>query len=277
MNLIERLRNFDRFYERVHREIAGRVIAPRPDSKALDVGCGAGGMTALLAAVIERGCVVALDPNPACLQATRERIEEAGALNRVLTLIGDVEKLQLLGGEFDFIWCSRVIHHHLPDPQPALSEMYRVLRPHGHLFLRENSNADFAVSIPALRLDLEFSERLRMANTRWFQSKFKSRRPTAEDWLRRMEQAGLNDVHVETLAFESPNARDALAYIQSWLHGLLEDHQSPEHGNLLSATDADRIRRTMKEIGQHLEQPDDRLQAMEIQIESTTPVFIGTK
>src|SRR5215831_18482691 len=155
MNQSERLQRFDRFYEVVHRRIIREIIRPNPQSKALDAGCGAGGMTTLLAAALERGVVVGLDTNSQHLLTTRQEVQRLGALDRVALLIGDVENLQFLAGEFDLIWCSRVIHHHLPNPQRALSEMYRVLKPGGILFLRENSNSDLAVSIPSLRIDVE--------------------------------------------------------------------------------------------------------------------------
>jgi ubiquinone/menaquinone biosynthesis C-methylase UbiE len=277
MDQSERLRTFDRFYEHVHQNIVRQVIRPKPESKALDAGCGAGGMTVLLAGALERGVVVAMDTNPQHLATTREQTDGIGASHRVQFLVGDVEKLQFLGGDFDFIWCSRVIHHHLPNPQPALSEMYRVLKPGGRLFLRENSNADLAVSIPALRLDAEVCSRCRLANARWFQSKFRSRRPAAEEWLRRMEQAGFDNVRVETMSFDAPHPRHQLAYIQTWLKGILEDHASPEHGNLLEAKDVAFMRETIAELERYLTQSDAALEALDIQIANTNPIFIGTK
>src|SRR5262249_33551620 len=208
---------------------------------------------------------------------TRRQVQRVGASDRVTLLIGDVENLQFLAGEFDLIWCSRVIHHHLPNPQRALSEMYRVLKPGGTLFLRENSNSDLAVSVPSLRIDLELSRHLRLANTRWFQSKFKSRRPTTEEWLRRMEEAGFANLHVETVSFEPPHPRHQLAYIQSWLTTVLEDHDSPEYGNLLDADVIDQIRRAIAGLEQCFEKPDSVLEGIEIHIENTNPILIGSK
>src|SRR5690242_19864640 len=125
MNSVPRLLAFDTFFEEVHRRIISDVIHPSSGTKALDVGCGAGGMSVLLATAISNGVVVALDPKLEHLRCTRDQSVLAHAGERLVSLLGDVEKLQFPGGEFDLVWCSRVIHHHLPDPQPALSEMYR--------------------------------------------------------------------------------------------------------------------------------------------------------
>src|SRR5262249_45865702 len=89
MDQRERLHRFDRFYEAVNRKIISDVICPNPQSKALDVGCGAGGMTALLAAALDRGVVVGLDTNTQNLLATRREVQRAGASGRVALLIGD--------------------------------------------------------------------------------------------------------------------------------------------------------------------------------------------
>src|SRR5262245_28324716 len=124
MNTIQRLEAFDEFYEKVHRRIITEVMKPAADAKILDVGCGAGGMSILLAQTLTTGVVVALDSNKQHLQTTRARAQQAGCGQRMVCAGGDVEKLQFLAGEFDLVWCSRVIHHHLPDPHAALSELY---------------------------------------------------------------------------------------------------------------------------------------------------------
>src|SRR4030095_14363454 len=138
-SVLLRLETFDLFFEEVHRRILKTVIQPSSDMKALDVGCGAGGMSILLAQALSAGIVVALDPDGHHLRDTRLLARRNNCEQRTVCSLGDVEKLQFIAGEFDLVWCSRVIHHHLPDPQLALSEMYRVLKPRGRLFLRENS------------------------------------------------------------------------------------------------------------------------------------------
>jgi SAM-dependent methyltransferase len=50
--------------------------------------------------------------------------------------VGDATRLPLRDGSVALVWCIHVLHH-LPDPEMALAEARRVLRPDGHLVLAE--------------------------------------------------------------------------------------------------------------------------------------------
>lgn len=53
---------------------------------------------------------------------------------RGVQLIGDVQALGLRDASFDVVLCTEVLEH-LPEPQRAADEMFRVLRPGGTLLL----------------------------------------------------------------------------------------------------------------------------------------------
>ena len=53
---------------------------------------------------------------------------------RRVRVIGDAMSLGLLGDTFDVVLCTEVLEH-LPEPQRAIDEMFRVLRPGGTLLL----------------------------------------------------------------------------------------------------------------------------------------------
>lgn len=93
--------------------------------RVLDAGCGTGrGALALE----ERGAsVTAVDLGPRLVAATRRRI--AGE-----ALVGDVLRLPFADATFDVVFSSEVIEH-TPDPLAAAVDMYRVLKPGGHLVL----------------------------------------------------------------------------------------------------------------------------------------------
>ena len=51
-----------------------------------------------------------------------------------IEIVGDAQAIGLAGGAFDVVLCTEVLEH-LPEPQRAVDEMHRVLRPGGTLLL----------------------------------------------------------------------------------------------------------------------------------------------
>jgi ubiquinone/menaquinone biosynthesis C-methylase UbiE len=272
---IERLRAFDAFYEFTHRRIVVEVMNPKADAKILDVGCGAGGMSVLICEALTNGILVALDSNAQHLQTTRTCAQQAGCAQRMVCALGDAEKLNFLASEFDVAWCSRVIHHHLTDPYVALSELYRVLRPGGRLLLRENANTDLrvAVSVPT---DTAFWHRLCNAQQQWFQSKFKRRRPTSEDWSAALQQVGFRDAQVVQLDYTPAAPRAQVIYLRHWLQSILEDHASPEYGDLLNHTDLLAVQDLLAWLdGELLRQHG--VTEIDLDVSVTTEICVGVK
>jgi hypothetical protein len=115
--------------------------------------------------------------------------------------------------------------------------MYRVLKPGGRLILRENTHAGISVEGQGIPANPGLWQRFSQAQQRWFQSKFKHRRPSTEEWLDRITRAGFADVTTKELAYAPASSPSQLAYLKSWVEGVIEDDQSPEHGDLLSNDD----------------------------------------
>ena len=95
--------------------------------KLLDVACGPGLMTAALA--LQAISVVAFDATEEMLKKARARCAKIG-LNNVTFKSGDAENLPFNDDEFDGV-VTRLAIHHFANPQRALDEMFRVLRPGG--------------------------------------------------------------------------------------------------------------------------------------------------
>ncbi len=97
----------------------------------LDAGCGTGrALPALRAAVGRTGTVLAADLTPEMLAAA----VEAGRRNLGQLLVADVGRLPLSDGCLDAVFAAGLISH-LPAAGPGLSELARVVRPHGRLAL----------------------------------------------------------------------------------------------------------------------------------------------
>jgi ubiquinone/menaquinone biosynthesis C-methylase UbiE len=132
------------------RERVRRSLAPFTGNEiALDAGCGTGSLTLALAGFV--GEVVGADTNAEYLEAGR-----AAAPENVRFVEGDVMALPFGYAEFDLVCCHRVLHH-VRRPELAVSELARVARPGGRVFI-----ADQLGSIdPLLSLEMDRFERLR--------------------------------------------------------------------------------------------------------------------
>ncbi len=107
------------------------VAALRPGERVLDVACGTGVVTRLVAEHVDAcGRVVGLDISPGMLEVARSVPPPAGAA--ITWQEGSAEALPFAEGSFDVVLCQ----HGLPfmaDRSRALAEMRRVLVPKGRL------------------------------------------------------------------------------------------------------------------------------------------------
>lgn len=118
------------FMEEVARWCAER---DRPFA-VLDIGCGTGTFTGLLASSPWPVRAVGLDYAPAMCVAAAGKTASAGASQRVRFVAGDSEHLPFADASFDLITCSNSFHHY-PHQQTVVHEMRRLLRPAGRLVL----------------------------------------------------------------------------------------------------------------------------------------------
>ncbi len=110
-------------------DAALRAVDVPSTAEVLEVGCSFGQMTFLL---VERfRHVTAVDLSPDAVALTRRRAERYGVSN-VTIETSDAEGLPFNDDSFDAAFSWSVLRY-VPDPQKALAEMYRVLRPGGRL------------------------------------------------------------------------------------------------------------------------------------------------
>lgn len=112
--------------------VAADVAAVAPDgAQALEVGCGPGRLSILLAR--EHGLdVTGLDLDPAMIERARANAERPGAGDerRPSFVVGDVASQPFPDEAFDLV-VSTLSMHHWADPKAGLAEIGRVLRPGG--------------------------------------------------------------------------------------------------------------------------------------------------
>jgi ubiquinone/menaquinone biosynthesis C-methylase UbiE len=103
----------------------------RPGDRALDVACGTGMVTRLLAERVgPGGTVVGLDINPEMLAVARR----AAPQPNIAWVEGSAIRMALPDATFDQVLCEQGLQF-MPDRPAALAEMRRVLKPGGRLAL----------------------------------------------------------------------------------------------------------------------------------------------
>lgn len=114
-----------------HGEAAMRMSPPRPGERVLDLGCGFGETTLLLADLVgEEGSALGVDVSEPFIAAARKEAEANGAVN-VEFMTADVQTLEL-PREFDYAF-SRMGLMFFANPVAALRNVARALVPGGRL------------------------------------------------------------------------------------------------------------------------------------------------
>jgi SAM-dependent methyltransferase len=98
-------------------------------ARVLEVGCGSGAVTRALALLPGTGSVVGVDPSPGFLAAARKL---SGDIANVEFVEGEAKALPLEDASFDAVVFHTTLCH-VPDPDVALSDAFRVLRRGGRL------------------------------------------------------------------------------------------------------------------------------------------------
>jgi SAM-dependent methyltransferase len=117
----------------VQRELLA-LAAPARGEAVLDVACGTGVVAVAAArAVGPAGRVLGVDLSDAMVHASRQRAHDLGLGNAAFERM-DAEQLQLPDASFDLALCALGLMY-VPDPDAALRELHRVLRPGGRAVL----------------------------------------------------------------------------------------------------------------------------------------------
>jgi len=114
--------------------------------KILDIGCGAGVMTAWLAKQAgPDGLVTAIDNSPEQLAVTQERIRRENIKN-VQTKVLSAYEIDTLNTKYDLIY-SRFLLHHLHSPRKAIQAYYDSLA-EGGKYIGEEGIMSLAFAYP---------------------------------------------------------------------------------------------------------------------------------
>lgn len=123
-------------WDRMRRELFGESFTCEAllglvgrESVVADLGCGTGDATAALSPFVKR--IIAVDREPAMLEAARRRLQDA---ENVEFLLGELTELPIPDASLDAAVVSLVLHH-VPEPGEAIREIARTLKAGGVLLI----------------------------------------------------------------------------------------------------------------------------------------------
>lgn len=123
---------------RFNKEYRFKVLGSLEGKTLLDVGCGDGLNSVMLARMGAR--VTGIDVSPGAIAVARRRAEVNGVEHQVRFLCGPIEKAALPEREFDIVWGEGFLHHVLDDLDLVLRHLARSAKPEGMLIFSEPVN-----------------------------------------------------------------------------------------------------------------------------------------
>lgn len=131
----------DFWWNRDFLDLTAKRLQLDKHSSMLDVGCGQGHWTRTLSPYLDpQAEITAVDSDVRWYSENSELQQYfAGTAQQFHLLQGNAQKLDFPDESFDLVTCQTVLIH-VPEPQRALQEMKRVLKPGGTLLCVEPNN-----------------------------------------------------------------------------------------------------------------------------------------
>jgi ubiquinone/menaquinone biosynthesis C-methylase UbiE len=132
-----------------------RTLQFVPNSHGLDIGCGNGKITGLLAeSIAPGGRVTGVDISPDMVAYARDSAEKASLIEQVSFRQGDMRNLPFDNDTFDWVWSMDCVGYVPIEPLPLIEELVRVTKPGGRIALLAWSSQQLIPGHPALEAQL---------------------------------------------------------------------------------------------------------------------------
>jgi demethylmenaquinone methyltransferase/2-methoxy-6-polyprenyl-1,4-benzoquinol methylase len=124
---------------RLWKKIAIDLLKATPGEHILDLAAGTGDLSRAIAKRVgPTGKVIASDINPNMLEEGRKKCLDTGIFNSIEFVVADAQALPFEDNTFDAITMGFGLRN-VPEPEKALREMARVLKPGGRALVLEFS------------------------------------------------------------------------------------------------------------------------------------------
>ena len=131
------------------------ALAFLPGSQGLDVGCGIGNITALLAeSVVPNGHVTGVDISPEMVAHAKADAKKAGMAHYLSFRQGDMRELPFDDNAFDWVWSMDCAGYAPLAPMPLFEELARVTKPGGRIAILAWSSQQLLPGYPELEAKL---------------------------------------------------------------------------------------------------------------------------
>ena len=229
---------YDRYMGRYSDQLAITFLSftgGEPGQRALDVGCGPGALTQVLATGLGPAHVAAADPSDSFVAACSERVPGADVRRAVAA------DLPWIDATFDLV-VSQLVLNFLPDPGAGVAEMRRVVRPGGTVAA---CTWDYADGMTMLRTFWDAARDVDPDSPdEALTMQFTTERQLSELW----ESAGLTDIRTRSLEVSTEYA-DFEDYWQPFMLGV------GPGGAYAASLDAERLERLRDGCFQRLGTP----------------------
>jgi ubiquinone/menaquinone biosynthesis C-methylase UbiE len=231
-------------YERITLGML-REAGVSPGMRVLDVGCGAGDVSMLAAALVgSGGSVVGVDVNPDILQRARQRTAEQGLANLEFRE-GDARTADV-GSGYDAV-VGRLVLMYMADPAQAVRALSRRVRPGGIVAFQEQ-DLTFLAGMPLMSGIDPAEAPVLMSVVRWILAAYECTGLNPQTGLlltRTFLDAGLPEPALRLeIPMSSMHARDGFAFTAAAVRGvvpLLTAHGIASEDEIDIETLADRL------------------------------------
>ncbi len=118
-----------------------QFLAPPPDARVLDCGCGGGATIRMLLKKCGKGSVKGIDHSPVSVERAKKLNQAAIAEGRCTVLQGSVTDMVFASDWFDAVTAFETVYF-WPDLPQCFREVWRVLKPGGTFLICNESGGD---------------------------------------------------------------------------------------------------------------------------------------
>lgn len=137
--------------DKIWRKKALLKLKPFAPKSILDVATGTGDVAIMAAGLLKPDAITGIDISEGMLEIGKKKVEKAGYANTIRLLKGDSETISFPENSFDAVTVAFGVRN-FQNLEKGLTEIYRVLKPGGHLIVLEFSKPTSPVYMPLYRL-----------------------------------------------------------------------------------------------------------------------------